>query len=61
MKIVKEEIFGPVVVMSQFETEEEVIASANDSEYGLSNGIFTQDISRGHRVAEKLKRCVTIF
>lgn len=55
MKIVREEIFGPVVVLSTFETEEEVIEAANDSEYGLSNGIFTQDVNRALRVVEKLK------
>lgn len=55
MKIVREEIFGPVIVMSSFETEEEVVKSANDSHYGLASGIFTQDINRGHRVAASLK------
>jgi len=55
MKIVQEEIFGPVVVMSVFDTEEEVIASANDSMYGLSSGLFTTNINRAHRVAHKLK------
>jgi len=55
MRIVQEEIFGPVIVMSPFETEEEVIEAANDTMYGLSNGIFTQNLSRAHRVAQKLK------
>jgi len=55
MKIVREEIFGPVVVMSVFDTEEEVIESANDSTYGLSSGIFTTNVNRAHRVAGALK------
>jgi acyl-CoA reductase-like NAD-dependent aldehyde dehydrogenase len=60
MKIVREEIFGPVVVMSAFDTEEEVIAAANDSIYGLSAGVFTSDITRGHRVATKLAAGVSV-
>lgn len=55
MKIVQEEIFGPVVTISKFETEEEVIKEANSSIYGLSAGIFTSDITRGHRVASRLE------
>jgi len=55
MKIVKEEIFGPVVVMTKFDTEEEVIDAANDSIYGLASAVFSQNISRGHRVAQALK------
>lgn len=54
MKIVKEEIFGPVVVLSAFDTEEEVIALANDSIYGLASAVFTNNITRAHRVATKL-------
>ncbi|ODN75114.1 hypothetical protein, variant 1 [Cryptococcus amylolentus CBS 6039] len=55
MKIVKEEIFGPVVVVSPFETEEEVIAHANDSVYGLASAVFTSNISRATRVSQKIK------
>ncbi|ORX38945.1 aldehyde dehydrogenase [Kockovaella imperatae] len=55
MKIVKEEIFGPVIVISKFEDEDKVIAEANQSEYGLSAGLFTKDITRAHRVAQQLK------
>lgn len=55
MKIVQEEIFGPVVVLTAFDTEEEVIESANESQYGLSSGIFTDNISRAMRVAGALK------
>ena len=46
-----EEIFGPVVSMIPFKTEEEVIEMANSTQYGLSASIFTRDISRAHRVA----------
>jgi aldehyde dehydrogenase (NAD+) len=55
MKIVREEIFGPVCVVVKFKTEEEVIELANDSTYGLSSQIFSQDISRALRVAHALE------
>jgi aldehyde dehydrogenase (NAD+) len=55
MKIVEEEIFGPVVVVAAFDTEEEVIGLANDSIYGLAAGVFTQNIAKGHRVANQLR------
>ena len=55
MKIVREEIFGPVIAMTKFSSEEEAIKAANDSNYGLSAGIFTQNLSRAHRLAAKLK------
>lgn len=51
----KDEIFGPVVTLNKFETEEEVIALANDNRYGLSATIFTEDVRKAHRVAEKLE------
>ena len=54
MKIVQEEIFGPVVTISKFETEEEVIKEANSSVYGLSAGLFTSNLIRAHRAAAKL-------
>ena len=47
----KEEIFGPVVSMIPFKTEEEVITMANSTKYGLSASLFSDDISRAHRVA----------
>ncbi|KAL0247550.1 hypothetical protein I308_103620 [Cryptococcus tetragattii IND107] len=55
MKIVREEIFGPVVVVSPFDTEEEALEAANDSVYGLASAVFTSNISRATRVASKLK------
>lgn len=51
MRAVREEIFGPFVMIQPFKTEEEVIEKANDTEYGLSAAVFTQDSVRAHRVA----------
>jgi aldehyde dehydrogenase (NAD(P)+) len=55
MKIYREEVFGPFVVIASFKTEEEAIEMANDTTYGLGSAVFTQDIARGHRVAKKLE------
>ncbi len=55
MTIAREEIFGPVMSVLDFDTEEEVIARANDTEFGLSAGVFTKDFSRAHRVIGKLE------
>ncbi|BBT38033.1 Betaine aldehyde dehydrogenase [Pseudomonas putida] len=55
MTIVKEEIFGPVMSILTYETEEEVIRRANDTEYGLAAGVCTNDISRAHRIIHKLE------
>lgn len=54
MTIVREEIFGPVLSLLGFSSEEEVLARANDTEFGLAGGVFTRDIQRAHRVADKL-------
>ncbi len=54
MRIAQEEIFGPVLVVSRFQSEPEAIAQANDSAYGLAAGVYTSDISRAHRVANAL-------
>ena len=50
----QEEIFGPVVTIMPFENEQEAVAIANSTRYGLAASIFTQDISKGHRVASKI-------
>jgi succinate-semialdehyde dehydrogenase/glutarate-semialdehyde dehydrogenase len=55
MKISKEETFGPVAPIFEFDTEEEVIQKANDTEFGLASYVFTQNISRMFRVAEALE------
>ena len=54
-RIVREEIFGPVAPIYVFDTEEDVIARANDTEYGLVAYVFTQDVARGLRVSERLE------
>ncbi len=55
MAIVREEIFGPVMSVLVFDTEEEAVARANDTEFGLAAGVFTKDIQRGHRVVAELE------
>ena len=55
MRIVREEIFGPVGVVAKFSTEEEVLELANDTQYGLSSYAFTRDVSRAIRVANALE------
>ncbi|MNU72540.1 NAD/NADP-dependent betaine aldehyde dehydrogenase [compost metagenome] len=55
MTIAREEIFGPVMCVLDFDDEDEVIARANATEFGLSAGVFTADLSRGHRVVDQLE------
>ena len=54
-RLVREEIFGPCCHISPFDSEDEVIALVNDNEYGLASAIWTQDISRAHRVAPQIE------
>jgi betaine-aldehyde dehydrogenase len=55
MSIVREEIFGPVMSVLEFEDEDEAIARANATEFGLSAGVFTNDLNRAHRVIARLE------
>lgn len=55
MRIVREEIFGPVMAVLSFASEEEAIARANDTDFGLGAGLITRDLGRAHRVAAALK------
>lgn len=59
MRIVQEEIFGPVLVVQKFKDEKEAIKIANDSCYGLAAGVFTNDIAKAHRVIKKLRAGIT--
>jgi len=67
MKVVQEEIFGPVVTAMPFTDPEEIISRANDNIYGLAAGVWTKDISKAHRTAERLNagtvwiNCYNIF
>jgi aldehyde dehydrogenase (NAD(P)+) len=55
MKIYREEVFGPFVVVASFKDEADAIRMANDTTYGLGSAVFTSDISRAHRVAQKIE------
>ena len=67
MSIVREEIFGPVVVAEPFKNEDELIARANLTEYGLASGVWTRDLAKAHRIAAALKagtvwvNCYNVF
>lgn len=59
MRIVREEIFGPVVVIQKFESEEEAVKLANDTIYGLAGAVFTQDGTKALRVIKKVRAGIT--
>ncbi|WP_373228823.1 aldehyde dehydrogenase family protein [Cohnella sp.] len=59
MRIVQEEIFGPVLVIQTFRTEEEALELANGTKYGLAGAVFTQNVAKAHRVIRKLRAGIT--
>lgn len=59
MKIVREEIFGPVVTVQTFRTEAEAAALANDTDYGLAGAVFTSDVARAMRVVKEIRAGIT--
>jgi phenylacetaldehyde dehydrogenase len=67
MKVVKEEIFGPVVTATPFSDMSEIVTRANDTVYGLAAGVWTRDVKKAHAVASKLKagtvwiNCYNVF
>ena len=67
MKIVREEIFGPVVAAMPFDDPDEVLSLANDSTYGLAAAVWTRDVTKAHRLARRLKagtvwiNCYNVF
>ena len=58
-RIVQEEVFGPVVTVEPFEGEDEVVQLANDSRYGLSASVWTNDVKRAFRVGERIEAGLT--
>jgi phenylacetaldehyde dehydrogenase len=67
MKVVREEIFGPVVTAIPFKDVDDLIAKANNTEYGLAAGVWTRDIGKAHRIASQLRagtvwiNCYNVF
>jgi len=59
MRIVREEIFGPVLVVQRFKDEDDAVSTANDTIYGLAGAVFTQDVAKAHRVIRRLRAGIT--
>jgi acyl-CoA reductase-like NAD-dependent aldehyde dehydrogenase len=55
MRVAREEIFGPVMVVIPFEGEDQAVALANDTDFGLAAGVWTQDVKKAHRVARRIR------
>ncbi|KAK6584487.1 hypothetical protein PZA11_002711 [Diplocarpon coronariae] len=55
MKIFREEVFGPFVAIASFKTEDEALELANDTTFGLGSAVFTQDLTRAHRIAKNIE------
>lgn len=55
MRIAREEVFGPVAAIMAFDTDEQAVALANDTIYGLAAGVWTSDVSRAHRIVRDLQ------
>ena len=55
MSVAREEIFGPVMAVLSFDDEAEVLARANNTDFGLAAGLWTNDVSRAHRMAARLQ------
>ncbi len=55
MTIYREEIFGPVLTVTSFDSESDMVNAANDTKYGLAASIFTEDLRKGHVLARKIK------
>jgi acyl-CoA reductase-like NAD-dependent aldehyde dehydrogenase len=55
MRVVREEIFGPVIAVTPIEDIDEIVRQANDTRYGLAAGIFTTDVNKAHLIAERLQ------
>ena len=53
--IMQNEVFGPVLCITPFDTDDEVVALANDTQFGLAAGVWTSDIRRGHQMARRLR------
>ena len=67
MKIVQEEIFGPVVAAMPFDDPEELVGQANNTTYGLAAAVWTRDVTKAHRLAKRIKagtiwvNCYNVF